>query len=81
MAVLIWRVKLILCDETPMVNKLTFETVDRTLRDIIENEEPFGIIVFVMLGDFHQVLPVVQKGTRAEIVSFSIKEFALWNYV
>jgi ATP-dependent DNA helicase PIF1 len=46
-------------DETPMDNKLTFEVVDRTLKDITENEEPFGGIVFVMSSDFRQVLLVV----------------------
>jgi hypothetical protein len=64
-----------------MVNKLAFEAVDRTLRDITKNDEPFGGIVFVMSSNFCQVLPVVQKGTRAEIGSSSIKESALWNYV
>jgi hypothetical protein len=56
-----------------MVNKLAFEAIDRTLKDFTENEEPFGGIVFVMSSDFHQVLPVVQKGTRVEIISSSNK--------
>jgi hypothetical protein len=72
----IQRVNFILWDEAPMVNKLAFEAINRTLRDITENDEPFGGIVFVMLGDFRQVLLVVQKGTREKIISSSIKEFA-----
>jgi len=35
-----------------MINKLTFETVDRSLRDLTNKNEPFGGIVFVMLGTF-----------------------------
>jgi hypothetical protein len=42
-----------------MVDKLAFKAIDHTLRDITENEEPFGRIVFVMSGDFRQVLLVV----------------------
>jgi ATP-dependent DNA helicase PIF1 len=49
---LIYQTKLILWDEAPMINKLTFEAVDRTLRDLIDKNEPFGGIVFVMSGDF-----------------------------
>jgi hypothetical protein len=35
-----------------MTNKLAFEAVDRTLRDLTDMNEPFGDIVLVMLGDF-----------------------------
>ncbi len=49
---LIRQMKLILWDEIPMTNKLTFGAVDRTLRDLIDKNEPFGGIIFVMSGDF-----------------------------
>jgi ATP-dependent DNA helicase PIF1 len=52
LVVLIRQMKLILWDEAPMTNKLTFEAMDRTLRDLIDKNEPFGGIVFVMSGDF-----------------------------
>ncbi len=52
LAALIRQTKLILWDEAPMTNKLVFETVDRTLRDLTDRNEPFGGIVFVMSGDF-----------------------------
>ncbi|KAH9542644.1 hypothetical protein CY35_13G018000, partial [Sphagnum magellanicum] len=45
LAVLIRQTKLILWDEAPMTNKLAFETVDRTLRDLTDRNEPFGGIV------------------------------------
>ncbi len=53
LAALIRQTKLILWDEAPMTNKLAFEVVDRTLRDLTYRNEPFGGIIFVMLGDFH----------------------------
>ncbi len=52
LAVLIRQTKLILWDKAPMTNKLAFEAVDRTLRDLTDRNEPFGDIVFVMSGDF-----------------------------
>jgi hypothetical protein len=64
-----------------MINKLTFEAVDRTLRDLTDKNEPFGGIVFVMSGDFRQVLPVILRGSHADIVSASIKNSYLWESV
>ncbi len=81
LTVLIRQTKFILWDETPMTNKLAFEAVDRTLCDLIDKNEPFGGIVVVMSGDFRQVLPVIPRGSHADIVSPSIKNSYLWEFV
>jgi hypothetical protein len=52
LATLICQTKVILWDEAPMTNKLAFEAMDLTLRDLTNRNEPFGGIVFVMSGDF-----------------------------
>jgi hypothetical protein len=64
-----------------MTNKLAFEAVDQTLRDRTNRNEPYGDIVFIMLGDFRQVLPVIPRGSHADIVSASIKNSYLWESV
>ena len=38
------------------------EALDRTLRDIRDDDRPFGGITVVFGGDFQQILPVVPKG-------------------
>jgi len=81
LAMLIHQTKLILWDEAPMTNNLNFEAVDRTLRDLTNRNEPFGGIVFIMSGDFRQVLLVTPRGSRADIVSASIKSSYLWESV
>ncbi len=78
---LIRQTKLILSNEVPMTNKFAFKAVDRTLRDLTNRNEPFGGIVFVMLGDFRQVLLVVPRGSHANIISASIKNSYLWESV
>jgi hypothetical protein len=78
---LIHQTKLILWDEAPMTNKLAFEAMDQTLRDLIDRNEPFGGIIFVMSGDFRQVLPIIPRGSHADIVSASIKNSYLWESV
>ncbi|XP_025625339.1 uncharacterized protein [Arachis hypogaea] len=77
---------LIIWDEAPMTIKLVFEALNRTLRDIMvsvsdrNKDLPFGGKVVVLGGDFKQVLPVIPKGSRAEIVMASINSSVLWKY-
>ncbi|KHJ95331.1 hypothetical protein OESDEN_04725 [Oesophagostomum dentatum] len=42
-------------------------------------ELPFGGKVMVLGGDFRQVLPVVRKGGRAELIASSIQKSPLWQ--
>jgi len=53
-----------------MANKLCFESLDKTLRDIIQDryensaDKPFGGVTFVCGGDFHHILIVIPKGNQ-----------------
>jgi len=78
---LINQARLIIWDEAPMAHRFTFEAVDRTFRDLRNVDEPFGGIVFIMGGDFRQILPVVNRETRGQIVDACIKSSSLWDDV
>ncbi|XP_057760443.1 uncharacterized protein LOC130980819 [Arachis stenosperma] len=79
-------VDLIIWDKAPMTNKLAFEVLDRTLRDIIvsvsdrNKDIPFGGKAVILGGDFRQVLPVIPKSSRADVVMASINSSVLWKY-
>ncbi|XP_049350419.1 uncharacterized protein LOC125815062 [Solanum verrucosum] len=77
-AKLIKQAKLIIWDEAPMAKRHAIETVDRSFRDIMEKNVPFGGKVMVFGGGFRQVLPVVPKSTRAETVDASLVRSYLW---
>ncbi|XP_016166002.1 uncharacterized protein LOC107608783 [Arachis ipaensis] len=85
LAELIIRAKLIVWDEAPMVNKLCIEALDRTMRDILRFnniaslEQPFGGKTVVFGGDFRQILPVIPKGSRQEIVNATINSSYIWD--
>jgi len=51
------------------------------LHGLTNRNEPFGDIVFVMSGDFHQVLLVILRGSHEDIVFASIKNSYLWESV
>jgi len=79
---------LIVWDEAPMAHKHVFEVVNRTLQhvmgavDLALKDIFFGGKVVVMGGDFRQLLPVVSRGTRGQIVDASLKRSAiLWHSV
>ena len=73
--------KLIIWDEAPMAHKEVLECVDRTLKDIMSNNEPFGGKIIVFSGDFRQILPVCPKSSRAQIVAAALNRSNLWKYI
>ena len=73
--------KAIIWDEIGAQHRHAVEAVDRTLRDICNDERPFAGITVVLGGDFLQTLPVVPKGSREDIVNASIQRSHLWEHV
>ncbi|XP_011873928.1 PREDICTED: uncharacterized protein LOC105565388 [Vollenhovia emeryi] len=68
-------------DEAPMAPRYALEIMDRTLRDIMNNDLPFGgKIIIILGGDFRQLLPIKIHGTRCEIVNLSIKFSSTWKH-
>ena len=72
---------LIIWVEAPMQHCHIHECVDRTFQDIRGNDKPFGGIVFVFGGDFKQILPVIVKGSRAQVVGANLQRSHLWNSI
>ncbi|CAN1153376.1 ATP-dependent DNA helicase PIF1 [Linum perenne] len=79
LAHLIQQATLIVWDEAPMVNRLSFEAVDRTLCDIM-NTTPFGGKIVILGGDFRQTLPVITHGRREDSLGASLTRSYLWNH-
>uniref|UniRef100_A0A0R0GGN8 ATP-dependent DNA helicase n=1 Tax=Glycine max TaxID=3847 RepID=A0A0R0GGN8_SOYBN len=72
--------KLIVWDEAPMCHKFTFEALDKSLKDIIHNNLPFGGKVIVFGGDFRQILPIIPKGNRSDIFHATINASYIWGH-
>lgn len=87
LAELIERTSLIIWDEALMTNRHAFEAVDRSLRDIqsARNSDassfPFGGKVVVLGGDLRQILPIIEGGSRAQIVGSAIVNSHLWSAI
>ncbi|KAJ3684336.1 hypothetical protein LUZ61_013500 [Rhynchospora tenuis] len=85
LAQLLRETSLIIWDEAPMSNRLCFEALDRSMRDILgdinpaNRDKPFGGVTVVLGGDFRQTLPVIPHGTRFDTVAASIANSYLWS--
>ncbi|XP_074327996.1 uncharacterized protein LOC141665908 [Apium graveolens] len=68
-----------------MQHRHAFECVDRSLRDIMSvvdkrrGKKPFGGITIVFGGDFRQILPVIPKASRAEVVCATLNKSKIWD--
>lgn len=79
-AKLIREAKLILWDEGPMAHRYHLETLDRSLRDTMQVDEPFGGKVIVLAGDYRQTLPVIPRANRGQIVGSTHPRSPLWQH-
>ncbi|KAI9112627.1 hypothetical protein K1719_016293 [Acacia pycnantha] len=77
---LITSTKVIIWGKAPMVQRFCVETFDRTLRDIMHCDRPFGGKCVIMGDDFRQILLVIPKGTRGTIVNACINSSYLWDH-
>ncbi|XP_035830146.1 uncharacterized protein LOC110887742 [Helianthus annuus] len=80
LAQLLKETSLIIWDEAPMSDRRCFESLDKTLRDILDNScDPFGGKSVLLGGDFRQTLPVKPKATKSAIINSSLPKSYLWG--
>ena len=80
-AELLRRSSLIIWDEVMMSHVYQVDCVDRSLRDIMKNEKPFGGIPIVFGGDPRQILPVMHHGNQAQVVNACVHASQLWSQI
>ncbi|PWZ10705.1 ATP-dependent DNA helicase PIF1 [Zea mays] len=77
---LLQKASLLIWDEASMAKRQSIEALDNSMRDIMGRPDlPFGGKTILFGGDFRQVLPVVHKGSRAQIVAASLRSSYLWE--
>jgi len=87
LATLLQAAALIVWDEVVVMHRHVFEAVNRSLQDIMAVINPafkflpFGSLVVVFGGDFRQILPVVPRGTRGDVVTAALNRSSIWQHV
>ncbi|KAH7679123.1 DNA helicase protein [Dioscorea alata] len=86
LAQLIEQTTLIVWDEAPMIHRHCLEALSKTVQDLLSDTnlegiiKPFGGKTIILGGDFRQTLPVIQHGTRSDIINAAITHSHLWKY-
>ena len=85
LAELLNKTSLIIWDEASMVNKLCFEALEKTLRNILRDkyensaDRPFGGLTLVCGGDLTNTTNY-SKGTRSDIFDAALNSSPLWHF-
>ena len=58
------RTKILIIDEVSMLSSDTLDMVDMVCREIKQSSEPFGGIQIVLVGDFFQLPPIMNKDSQ-----------------
>jgi hypothetical protein len=84
LAALLQAAALIVWDEALMMHRHVFEAVNRSLQDIMAVINttfkflPFGDLVVVFGGDFQQILLIVPRGTKGDVVTAALNCSSIW---
>ncbi|CAI9303567.1 unnamed protein product [Lactuca saligna] len=81
LAELLKRTSMIIWDEAPMSDRRCFEFLDRSLKDVLEDDNHlFGGMSILLGGDFRQTLPVQPKSRKSQIISLTLPNSYLWSH-
>ena len=80
-AIFLKNIDCFIIDEVSNMDINVFHSIDRLLRDLTQNDVPFGGKVLVLSGDFRQTPPVVKRGTTTAIIEKCILRSPLWSHV
>ena len=64
-----------------MTNRLAFEALDCTLKNLTGNSQPMGGMCMLLCSDFRQILPTIQGGARGNVVDSCLKKSFLWEHM
>ncbi|XP_031259213.1 ATP-dependent DNA helicase PIF4-like [Pistacia vera] len=84
---LLLETSLIIWDEAPVENIYCFEVLDRTFRDILSEKDQsnadiiYGGVTVAPGGDFRQILPIIPKRKKHDIMQAYLSSSSLWQHV
>ena len=74
------KASIIFIDEVSMMNRELLDFLDRFLRSVTNTDMPMGDKLVILMHDFRQLLPVVQRGSRGDIVHSCVTFSNVWKH-
>ena len=78
-AQILLKTKLIIWDKASMTHSHAFVAVRRLICSITKCQEPFGVKVILLSGDFREVLLVILRGRMSLTVASCLKKHPFWS--
>ena len=72
--------QLFIIDEASMIPKHALDAIDILFRDLMQNDVPFGGKIFLLGGDFRQILPVIPHANPAVLLENTIKKAKVYEH-
>ena len=57
------------------------ECLDYSLQDVRGSNKLFGGLSILFSGDWKQILPVVKRGSRAQVIDATLKISYIWEHI
>ena len=74
------QMKILIIDEISMVGAQTFSNLNLTLQEIFENEEPFGRVSVLAVGDLMQLNPVGERPVyKSQTKGYAALASSVWD--
>ena len=73
------KTDVLVIDEATQLHKNFLDDLNEKLKDLKENNLPFGGISVILSGDFKQTLPIVIRSHQLAQIRVCIKKLRLWN--
>ena len=73
------KTEVIVIDEATQLHNNFLNDLDEKLKDLKENNLPFGGISVILSGDFKQTLPIVIRSHQLAKIRVCIKKSSLWK--
>ena len=73
------KTDVLVIDEATQLHKNFLDDLNEKLKDLKENNLPFGGISVILSGDFKQTLPIVIRSHQLAQIRVCIKKSRLWN--
>jgi len=64
-----------------MAQNMSVEALDHTLKNLRNNQVPFGGALVFLFGDFRQMLPVIPRSAPANEFHVCLKYSTFWSAI
>ena len=75
------QAKQLVIDEVTMVHRYIYECLDHSKQVVRSSNKLFGGQTILFSGDWKHILPVVKRGSWAQIIDATLKRSYLWEHI